>query len=218
MVRVLRINAPAFAFYLVFSEIVLLVAAFYVGLYFSWVDFDFELAQVLAFFPKALLYASVVIVSMFAFGLYRQDGIFRGSIIIPRLVIAFLCSLALLSLLFYSFPILVIWRSILAWAMPVAFIAIVSVRFLARGWLDTDLLKRRMAVIGCADQAARIEALQDGPFAAFKCLGYVQVNSEKHLWRSTMTPFWLVPLSTTKSSHTGGQCMSTATETANGAR
>ena len=106
MAKVLSINAPAFAFYLVFSEIVLLVAAFYVGLYFSWVDFDFALAQILAFFPKALLFSSVVIVSMFAFGLYRQDGIFRGSIVIPRLVIAFLCSLALLSLLFYSFPML----------------------------------------------------------------------------------------------------------------
>lgn len=178
MIKILRVNAPACILVLFVVEFALLTASFYVGLALSWVQFDLTLAHFMTYLPRSMLFVGVTMASMFAFGLYRRDGIISASVMIPRLMVAFASSLLILSLVFYSIPLLVIWRAVLGTAMPIALAGVFLSRQLAKGALNSRILKRRVAVLGAGGQAARIEQLNDAPHAGFTCVGYVPVDDE----------------------------------------
>jgi sugar transferase (PEP-CTERM system associated) len=179
MIRILKVTAPAWLVLLFGFEILLLFSVFHAALTLTWVQFDFSLTQFLQYAPKALLFVGTTILLMFAFGLYRREAVVSGSAMLPRLLIAFAAALLLLALFFYSLPGSVIWRSVLAIAMPMAFAGIVVARRFGRGFFDSHLLKRRIAVLGAGEQAERIEALTRQSFASFTCLGYLRINSEE---------------------------------------
>jgi len=181
MPRVLRKTAPPFAYFLATLEAILLVLSFYFSLYFSWVEFNFTWPEIDFYLLKAGLFSAVVILSMFSLGLYQREALFRGSVMIPRLAVAFVLSLTVLALLSYSLPVLVIWRSVLAWAMPIAFAWIVAARFLVRDLFNWNLMKRKIAVIGSGVQALRIEEMHRGPYCSFRCAGYIRINSEPYM-------------------------------------
>jgi sugar transferase (PEP-CTERM system associated) len=179
LIRIFQIDTPISITILACLESALLLAAFYTGLYASWVDVDFTASDLLANAPKALLFWAVIFSWMFVFGLYRKDSVTSGTIFIPRLIVAFVVSYAVLALLFYSFPILVIWRAIIVVAVPVAFIFIVILRRYLKDALNSDVLKRRIVVLGCGEQALRIRELQEKEFASFYCLGFIPIAGEE---------------------------------------
>jgi sugar transferase (PEP-CTERM system associated) len=179
MASIVNLRAPVSIFLLALAETSAILVSFYVGLYLSWVDFYLSLSQIIEYLPKAILYVFIVVGSMFAFGLYRRDGLFSSSVIIPRILVAFTFALLILGLVFYSFPILVIWRSVLVGAVPAALVWIIIARRLARRPLDSDVLKRRVAVLGTGNQAKRIEALNASPYVSFTCVGYFRVGDEQ---------------------------------------
>ncbi len=178
MIRILKVTAPACLVVLFAFEVLLLFCAFHAALTLTWVNFDFSLGQFLQYSPKALLFVGITVLFMFAFGLYRRDAVVSASVMIPRLLIAFASALLLLSLLFYSLPASVIWRSVLVLAMLLAFIGIVTARRFGRSFFDSHLLKRRIAVLGAGAQAARIETLSRQPLASFTSIGYLPVDGE----------------------------------------
>jgi sugar transferase (PEP-CTERM system associated) len=179
MIRILKVTAPACLVLLFAFETLLLFSAFHAALTLTWVKFDFSLAQFIQYAPKALLFVGITLLFMFAFGLYRREAVVTGSALLPRLVVAFAAALLLLTLLFYSLPASVIWRSVLASAMLMAFLGIFFARRFGRAFFDSYLLKRRVAVLGAGVRAARIEALNRQPFASFVCIGYLPVNGER---------------------------------------
>lgn len=179
MIRIFKVTAPTSLVVLFFFEIVLLFSAFHAALALTWVQFNFSPEQFLQYAPKALLFIGVMALLMFAFGLYRRDAIVNGSALIPRLLVAFAAAFLLFALFSYSLPGSLIWRSVLAVAMPLAFILILATRRFGRGFFDSHLLKRRVAVLGAGEQAARIESLSRQPYATFACVGYVPINSEE---------------------------------------
>ena len=87
--RIVQIGAPTGIVLLALLEGVLLLGAFYLGLYASWVEVELSLAQFLANAPKALLFATVIFAWMFVFGLYRKDSLQSGMVFIPRLIVSF---------------------------------------------------------------------------------------------------------------------------------
>jgi sugar transferase (PEP-CTERM system associated) len=179
MIRILKVAAPTWLVLLFGFETLLLFSVFHAALTLTWVQFDFSAAQFLQYAPKSLLFVGTTILLMFAFGLYRREAVVSGSAMLPRLVIAFTAALLLLALFFYSLPGSVIWRSVLAIAMPMGFAGIVIARRFGRGFFDSHLLKRRIAVLGAGEQAARIEALHRRAFPGFTCLGYLRIDSEE---------------------------------------
>ncbi len=178
MIRIMKVTAPASLVLLFVFEILLLFSAFHAALALTWVRFDFSLDRFVYYLPKSLLFVGVTLLFMFAFGLYRRDAVVSGSAMIPRLLIAFAAALLTFALFFYSVPGSVIWRSVLAIAMPLAFLGILLARRFGRGFFDNHLLKRRVAVFGAGEQAARIEALGRKPYAGFSCVGYLPIDSE----------------------------------------
>ena len=179
MLRILKVAAPAWLVLLFGFEVLLLFCVFHAALSLTWVQFDFSPAQFLQYAPKALLFVGTTVLFMFAFGLYRRDAVVNGSVMLPRLAIAFTAALLLFALFFYTLPGSLIWRAVLAIAMPIAFAGIVIARRFGRDYFDNHLLKRRIAVLGTGEQAARIEALNRQAIPSFTCLGYLRIDSEE---------------------------------------
>jgi sugar transferase (PEP-CTERM system associated) len=200
MLRILKLPAPTSIVILFAFEILLLFSTFHAALSLTWVNFDFSPEQFLLYSPKALLFIGVTALLMFAFGLYRRDAVVSASVMIPRLLIAFATALFVLSLLFYSFPASVIWRSVLLSAMLPAFFGIITIRRFGRNFFDSHLLKRRVAVLGAGARAMRIEKLNGEAFASFSCVGYMPINGEEvqvpqaRLLRPTNDPAHLLNL------------------------
>ena len=130
--------------------------------------------------PQPLLFAAVVIVIMFALGLYNAHFASRLQDILVRLLVCFLVSFVIFSVTFYVIPILEIWRSSLGISMAIAFSAIMIVRYTFLHIIDLDGLRRRILVIGVGDHAAEIEARQrKSRIQAYQCVGFVQVQGEE---------------------------------------
>jgi sugar transferase (PEP-CTERM system associated) len=178
MIKIFQMGTSVPAVIVFLVDLAILILSFYFGLTISWVEFQPTLPEILSHFPKAALFAGTILTSMFAFGLYRRDEMLHGSIFIPRMIAAAAFAVVLLTALFYTLPVLVIWRSILAPAGLSAVVVMIVVRRLARTPLGSERLKRQIAVIGCGNLAAKIEKMQADPMATFACHGYAVVNGE----------------------------------------
>ncbi len=95
-------------------------------------------------------------------------------VVFIRLLTSFVVAFAILSLIFYLFPDLKIWRSALLIAMVIAFAGIVLARYVFLRVLGLARFRRRILVLGLGDRAARVEALeQEGENHGFVCVGYL---------------------------------------------
>lgn len=174
MFRLARIHLSKWLLMLAIAEFAAIFFSFYVGLFFSWVEFGWRVGEIVGALPSALFYAAVLQTTIFALGGYDRANIRKYVESSIRIFVAFIVALGVLTILFYSLPFLTIWRSIIISAMFVAFCLILLVRLLATHIVDLELLKRRIVVIGVGEQAARIEHLaQSSKVTGFICLGYI---------------------------------------------
>ena len=104
----------------------------------------------------SLLFGLVMPVTMMAMGLYQSR--FRGGIlgVFLRSVVGFACGAALLALLFYLVPSIYLGRGVFALAIVVAFFMIGTIRPLFFYYVDRDLLKLRVLVLGAGERAQTI--------------------------------------------------------------
>ena len=106
--------------------------------------------------PTSLLFGLVMPVTMMAMGLYQSR--FRGGIlgVFLRSVIGFACGAVALALLYYLVPSLYLGRGVFALAILIAFFMVGTVRPLFFYYVDKDLLKLRVLVLGAGDRAQTI--------------------------------------------------------------
>lgn len=128
-----------------------------------WVRFS-GFAATLAFFesttgriwPRAVLVAGVVLLSLAALGLYqlRQRAGFTG--VLGRLSLALLLAHVALALVFYVAPSLYIGRGVTVLTGGFAFFGLALIRFLYLRLVDEEIFKRRVLVWGAGARAASI--------------------------------------------------------------
>jgi len=106
--------------------------------------------------PTSVLFGLVMPVTMMAMGLYQSR--FRGGIlgVFLRSVIGFVCGAVVLALLYYLVPSLYLGRGVFALAILIAFFMVGTVRPLFFYYVDKDLLKLRVLVLGAGDRAQTI--------------------------------------------------------------
>jgi len=112
MVKFMRMRARTPLFVLAALEAVLLLLAFYVGLNYSWVEISGVMSNPAVYGPKAIVYIAVMLAMFFAVGLYNTRYLTSFSDTLVRLAVAMFIGTIILTLLFYVFPELVIWRSV----------------------------------------------------------------------------------------------------------
>ena len=141
-------------------EAATVVAAVYVAILLRFSGFTATLAFFEAstgpIWPRALLVAGVVLVSLASLGLYqlRQRARFAG--VLVRLAMALLLAEVALALIFYAAPTLYIGRGVTVLTAGFAFAGLASVRFLYLRLVDEEIFKRRVIVWGAGVRAASI--------------------------------------------------------------
>src|SRR3989475_4829970 len=127
-------------------------------------------------FPRALLYALVMLGTMTAFGLYGSELHKKDREYQVRFLASFPVVAVAMAIVFYAIPESTLGRGIMALTLLFSFIFVVSARALFFRIVGHDALKRRILVIGSGSRAAEVEALLTrlGSNAGFNLVGFVQ--------------------------------------------
>ena len=138
-------------------EFCVCVAAVYVSVY---VRFDGQLLTDIESINSpvvtSVLFGLVMPTTMMAMGLYQSR--FRGGVlgVFLRSIIGFLCGAAVLGLMYYLIPSLYLGRGVFALALIVAFFMVGTIRPMFFYYVDRDILKIRILVLGAGEKAASI--------------------------------------------------------------
>jgi len=161
-------------------EFLVLFFSLYLGLEFRFWGQDWE-SDLGSFYTKAFLYASVMQVSLLAFGVYqRQAGRFFD-VMMLRIASGLLLGLIPLGVSFYFVPTFFLGRGVLAAAVTFSFILISIIRLLFRQVVKERNMWSRILVLGSGEHARLIrEADKAGELKGLNIVGYVVVNGDKH--------------------------------------
>jgi len=128
----------------------------------------------------SVLFGLVMPVTMMAMGLYQSR--FRGGIIgvFLRSVIGFLSGAAILALLYYLIPPLKLGRGVFALAILIAFFMVGTIRPMFFYYMDRDILKIRVLVLGAGEKASSItrRLRRRVDRRGFRVVGYVPLPND----------------------------------------
>ena len=179
MLRSKKLQAIAPLILLAALDCGLLIMSFFAGLEISWVELEAFWPDILGYLPQGLFYTLVMWSMMFAVGLYHARYFATMADVAVRLSVAIVLSLFVFSIVFYLWPSLIIWRSIMSPAIVIAFVAIVFSRLIAQKSFSLDVLRRRVLVIGVGSKAEGIYQLEStGQAFGFTCIGFYDVQNE----------------------------------------
>ena len=148
MFRVFRHYIPKSLLLLGVIEAILLglslVAAMYLR---SWM-IDIEPPYIPLHYPEIGFFIVINLVVMLALGLYQRGTCLELKVVTGRLLVSFVLSFVLMSVIFYAYPTILIWRSVFLIAVQFAFVAILIVRAIYSAYADHSRFKRRVLVLG----------------------------------------------------------------------
>lgn len=180
MIRLFRHYMPLSVLVLGIVEVGILFAAVYQGdaakLAFESLSQDTLVNNL----PKFLLFVFVVESTMVALGLYQRETCRDLRITAVSLIFAFAAAAVVLSLIFFMFPGIKLWRSIFLLGFVFAFIGILLVRLIFMQLVDLERFKRRILVLGAGPRAARIAELVESRVGEdFTVVDYLRMGEEK---------------------------------------
>ena len=156
-VRIFKHHFHAAFLWLAVVEGGLFIAAVFVGAYLRFEgDSSLALENIGPIWPRAVVFAGVMLLGMTAVGLYQprlREG--AAGIVLRMLGALLLVSLAL-SVIFYLFPDLFLGRGALALTFVAAILFSGGVRYLFRTLVNEERLKRNVLVLGAGQNAALV--------------------------------------------------------------
>jgi sugar transferase (PEP-CTERM system associated) len=177
MMRIFRHYVPRSLLFIAIMEFALLLAAAFLasalidGENESYVSLLREQA------PEAVVFAGMLIISLFSVGLYHDSLGQSRSVIVCRIGIGFLIGILALAPLYYLIPAVSMWRSAFTIAVGFGFAGIVLFRLLYERIGDVEPVRRRILVLGVGERAARIQRLETmNVSASFTCVGFVPLG------------------------------------------
>ena len=181
MYRLFQRRALGWQVLLVSVEFVLLLAGVRVaGILRYWGHSDAQAAFGASLDWRAPLVAVVLMLAMASLGLYqvhlRAGWLGR----LGRQAIAFVLGGVVLTVLYYVIPDAFLGRGVLAIALALGYVAAALWRVLFLSFVDTDLFKRRVIVLGAGERAAEMvrKMRRKTDQRGFKILGYVPVGTD----------------------------------------
>lgn len=139
-----------------------------------------EVSSISSPVATSVLFGLVMPITMMAMGLYQSR--FRGGIIgvFLRSIIGFLCGAAILALLYYLIPPLKLGRGVFALAIIIAFFMVGTIRPMFFYYVDRNVLKIRVLVLGAGEKASAIKKRlrRRVDRRGFRVVGYVPLPNE----------------------------------------
>ena len=145
--------------------------------------------------PRALVFASVQVLAMAALGMYAmhaRDGV-RGYMV--RALVAFAVGGFALVMLQYLVPGKSIGRGVMAMALALGWLGVIGLRWLALHVVRTELIRRRVLVLGVGKRAKQLDARmrRRAERRTFQVVGYLpmpgdDVEVEREQWIESDLP------------------------------
>lgn len=129
--------------------------------------------------PEALFFSFVMLLSLAAVGLYQRRLKEGRAGMVARIVIGVGIGVLVINQLSYTIPDLDMGRNVWLWVVTLAFIGVMLARLLFFSAISSNILKRRILVLGAGDKAKSItESAPSFGNCAFKIVGYVPLADE----------------------------------------
>jgi sugar transferase (PEP-CTERM system associated) len=181
MFRLFRQRALRWQALLVLVEFGLLVGCVYAAVTLRfWGNTDVQSAFGQTVRWQAMLVAGVLILAMAALGLYQVHlrATWLGRL--GRQGVAFVLGWIALTVLYYAFPATYLGRGLLGIALVLGYAVVALWRVAFLGFVDADLFKRRVLMLGAGKRAAEVahKMRRKTDQRGFKILGYVPVGSD----------------------------------------
>jgi len=177
--------AKPFSFLLV-GEAAVFFAAFYLALI-AQLGWPGDFAALLGgYFVDGLTFCAAGVGSLFAMGLYHGRSSTRFHDVFIRTILGFGLAFVVLSVIIYIWPSVAVWRQTQLIGLPTSLAGVFLLRYLFLRLVDTDLIARRVLVLGTGENAAEIEALEGSrDSCGLKCVGFLDVEGNSvHVTRS----------------------------------
>jgi len=132
-------------------------------------------------FPRAVVYATVVLIVMIAFGLYSTALYQETREYKVRFFASFPAAALAMMIIFYVLPQSFLGRGILAISLAFSLLLTMVTRALLFRMVGNQALKRRVLVLGSGSRAAEVDGLLKtlGPSAGFHLVGFVRCGDEQ---------------------------------------
>jgi sugar transferase (PEP-CTERM system associated) len=176
--QVFRHHIPTEFVLLGFIEAIALMFAFYIGLQLRFGgDGQWHLGE---FFPSALVFSLVMVISLIAFGAYQRQASKSNKMLALRIASSLLLGLAVLSLVYYIAPMLSLGRGALALAVMVSFVAIMAIRLILFRIMAAYDLRLRLLVLGAGKAAGLVrEAEAAGMLDGLNIVNYMPMPGDQ---------------------------------------
>lgn len=123
------------------------------------------------------IYAAAGVGSLFAMGLYHGRNSTRFRDVFIRTILGFGLAFLVLSVVFYVWPSLAVWREIVFVGLSLSLAGVFSLRYVFLRLVDTDLIARRILVLGTGRHAAEVEGLEGSDDSCgLRCVGFLDVE------------------------------------------
>ncbi len=126
--------------------------------------------------PELATFALPLATAMIAVGAYQPDVLVSIRQAVMRLIVAVSLGVIFLSLLFFFFPSITLWRSSLFYAMLVAISGLAAIRILFGRFLGGERFRRRIVILGAGKRASNLVALQQANGASFVVAGCIAMG------------------------------------------
>jgi len=174
-----RHHIPTAFLFLGSIEFLALMAALYLGLETRFLGTSWT-ANIGSFFPKALLYASIMLLSLIALGAYQRQADRAWEALLLRIGAGLLLGLTPLAASYYFAPTFFLGRGVLLLSVAYSFALVLVVRFLFCRFMGRHGLWSRVLVLGAGRRANLIhQSANAGELQGLNVIGYVPVNGER---------------------------------------
>jgi FlaA1/EpsC-like NDP-sugar epimerase len=190
MIRIFKHYIPRSVFWLGFIESLLLLAAIAGAIEIRYAQLQMGDVHLNAHLLKFGVFVVAVYLVALAVGMYHTDALRDLRVTIIRFGIALIISFVFMSVIFYIFPAIGIWRSIFTMALALAFIGIMIARIIFMRVADISGFKRNILVLGAGERARRIEEVQVGfSGQGFACVGFLWMKQAKPVVKDKVIEF-----------------------------
>lgn len=165
-------------------EIAILILSVYAGAFIRFFDDPSVVQQAIGALPaRAAVVAVVVNLCMLAMGLYQpnmRDG-FTG--VVLRTGVAFVIGAVGLTMVFYIWPGVFLGRGALLLSLSIAFGATLAVRLVFSNYINSNVLRNRVMVLGAGNKANLIaqRLRRKSDQRGFDLVGYLPVSDQDNL-------------------------------------
>jgi sugar transferase (PEP-CTERM system associated) len=168
--------APPFAVLLI-GEAVMFFMAFYLVAVTQWRGPEGVFELVATQLWDGVIYTVACVGALFAMGLYHGSNSTRFHDVFIRTILGFVLAFVVLSIVFYFWPSYAVWRKTVSICLPVSLAGVFLLRYLFLRLIDTDLIARRVLVLGTGKHAAEIEEIEKSNESwGLKCVGFLDVE------------------------------------------